>query len=192
MTYTSDDEVPEEIRDPEQIAKRALALFAVVRLAMGAPRDQTLAWLREHALWDALSPAELDFISTATPTRQQVINASWRAEALLVLIWALRLVETMPALNEPYDTNDLKGLLPPYTSQNVGEFVATAVRLPDDALLEYADDVLNSHWEARDASIRGKPVPENLHIGIIQERHHAINWVTGYGNLPWDEVTTDT
>jgi hypothetical protein len=29
-------------------------------------------------------------------------------------------------------------------------------------------------------------------IEIIQERHHAINWVIGYEGLSWDEVTTDT
>jgi hypothetical protein len=29
-------------------------------------------------------------------------------------------------------------------------------------------------------------------LEIVQERHYAINWITGYGGLPWDEVTTDT
>jgi hypothetical protein len=29
-------------------------------------------------------------------------------------------------------------------------------------------------------------------LEIVQERHHAINWVIGYDGAPWDEVTTDT
>jgi hypothetical protein len=35
-------------------------------------------------------------------------------------------------------------------------------------------------------------MPPGIDIEIVQERHHAINWVTGYDGLPWDEVTTDT
>ncbi|MEY2943079.1 MAG: hypothetical protein RLY97_1093, partial [Pseudomonadota bacterium] len=33
---------------------------------------------------------------------------------------------------------------------------------------------------------------ERVSLGIIQERHHAINWIIGYDGLDWDEVTTDT
>jgi hypothetical protein len=55
-----------------------------------------------------------------------------------------------------------------------------------------ADELLNLHWRARDAEINGRPMPRDLDIEIIQERHHAINWVIGYEGLPWDEVTTDT
>ena len=31
-----------------------------------------------------------------------------------------------------------------------------------------------------------------IEIEIVQERHHAIKWITGYEGLPWDEVATDT
>jgi hypothetical protein len=35
-------------------------------------------------------------------------------------------------------------------------------------------------------------MPPGIDIEIVQERHHAINWITEYDGLPWDEVTTDT
>jgi hypothetical protein len=74
----------------------------------------------------------------------------------------------------------------------VRDFIATAHRRPDVELLQMAESLLNSHWEACDARFNGRPMPSHLNIGIVQERHHGINWVIGYEGLPWDEVTTDT
>jgi NADPH-dependent 2,4-dienoyl-CoA reductase/sulfur reductase-like enzyme len=55
-----------------------------------------------------------------------------------------------------------------------------------------ADETMRLHWEARNAQIKGRPAALNVDLEIIQERHHAINWVIGYDALDWDEVTTDT
>lgn len=186
------DPPPDQIRTPQEIARRALALFAIVGLSLGAPKEQTLTWLKEESLWDELSPVELEYASAAEPTQQQRVNASWRSEALLVLVWALGTIDKMPALNEQCDAGDFQQLLPPFASISARTFVARAERRSDEALIELADELLNAHWEARDARIHGKTMPPNLDIGVIQERHHAINWVIGYDGLPWDEVTTDT
>lgn len=48
------------------------------------------------------------------------------------------------------------------------------------------------HWKARDAKIHNKSPDESVNIEIIQERHHAINWVVGYCGLGWDEMVCDT
>ena len=80
----------------------------------------------------------------------------------------------------------------PLQRVSVAEFIGAARRRPDAELLKMADALLQLHWEARDAMIHGRPVPPRLDIEIIQERHHAINWIIGYEGLPWDEVTTDT
>ena len=58
--------------------------------------------------------------------------------------------------------------------------------------MQMADDLLEQHWKARDARLFGRPQPTDIDIEIVQERHHAINWIIGYDGLPWDEVTTDT
>ena len=183
---------PNQLRKPQEVARRALVLFAVVRLALGAPQRETVEWLEEHSLWHDLTPSELAFVSSDRPAQQDVINASWRAEALLVLVWALGLVPAMPPLNQTCDVDKFRRLLPPYVDESPTDFIASAACLPDDVLLDFAVEVMDSHWVARDASIHGRPIPSHLHVGVVQERHHAINWVTGYGDLPWDDVTTDT
>jgi hypothetical protein len=70
--------------------------------------------------------------------------------------------------------------------------MASAERRNDDTLLNIADELEELHWQVRDARLHGRPTPLHLDIEIIQERHHAINWVIGYGGLSWDEVPTDT
>lgn len=186
------DEVPEdEIRDAGAIARRTLALFAVISIAFGDDKQKLIAWLRAEDLWAELSPSELDFITSETPSERQVVNASWRSEALLPLLWSLSLVETIPAASETCAPSSFLEILPPHAAVSVNEFVASARRRSDEALLDMADEILHLHWEARDALINGRECPE-VHIGIIQERHHGINWVIGYGQSPWDDVATDT
>lgn len=193
MQPESDDQsAPDEIREAPAIARRALALFAVVGIGLGAPTKQTAEWLRDESLWDELSPEELDFVTASTPTERQTVNASWRSEALLMLLWALGTIEKLPGLAEQRDTGAFQTILPPFAEVSVSQFVGAARRRTDEELLEMADTVMNSHWEARDARIHSRPMPTHLDIGIVQERHHAINWVIGYDGLPWDEVTTDT
>ncbi|MBT9517551.1 MAG: DUF4272 domain-containing protein [Methyloversatilis discipulorum] len=189
----SEEILPEdEVREASEIARRALALFAVVGLALGAPKETTLTWLRGESLWDELSPEELKFVSALEPTERQRINASWRSEALLMLLWSIGVVKELPGLAEQCDAGNFQRVLPPFADVTVNEFISSAQRRSDDELFEMANELLDSHWEARDARINKKPMPANLDIGIIQERHHAINWVIGYDGLPWDEVTTDT
>jgi len=37
-----------------------------------------------------------------------------------------------------------------------------------------------------------KGIPVELDSGVIQERHYAMNRITGYCGQAWDEITTDT
>jgi hypothetical protein len=181
----------ETIRSAEQIARRALALFAVVGVGLGTPRDQVTSWLRDEGLWAELSPSERMLFEGDDLTEKQTMNASWRSEALLVLTWALQKIETLPPPNEQCDTALFQQYLPPFADISVTEFVTSATRRDDRDLLSTAAAIQQMHWEARDAALHGRNAA-HLDIEIIQEWHHAINWVCGYDDLPWDEITTDT
>ena len=182
----------DEVRDCHEIARRALALFGVVGIALGAPRNHIIDWLKEEALWDELSPTELAYVLAQEHTEKETTNASWRSEALIVLLWALRKVERLPAPNEQCDTSIFQELLPPFAHTSAAQFVASAECRSEKALQDMANELMRLHWQARDAQIHSKPPPLHIDIEVSQERHHAINWVIGYDGLPWDEVTTDT
>ncbi len=179
-------------RDAKEIASRALALFGVIGVAFGAPRKDVISWLKEENLWDKLSPYELAYLSAKKPTRKQTINFSWESEALIVLLWALAKVEKIPEPDEQCDTSLFQKIMPPYSNVAVEEFVSSAERRAAECLLDMAGKIMQLHILARQAKYYSKQISQKIDIEIIQERHHAINWVVGYEGLPWDEVTTDT
>ncbi len=187
-----DSQPPDEIRSAVEVAQRCLAVFSVIGLALGAERAAVLAWLSENDLWKELAPSEAGFIDTRAPSRKQLINASWLSERLIVLLWALGKVARIPSGDKQCDTAIFQNILPPYSSVSVQEFVTAATLRPETELIECADQILNLHWTARDAKIKGVAPLQPVNLEVIQERHHAINWVIGYDGLDWDEVTTDT
>jgi hypothetical protein len=62
--------------------------------------------------------------------------------------------------------------------------------IDEERLWKQVELYLEGHWKARDGRLHERSMPPG--IDIVQERHHAINWIIGYDRLPWDEVTTDT
>lgn len=186
-----EDEYPQDvIRTSVEVAARALALFAPVMVALGASREDVLEWIERNAQTVALTEWESQFLANPEPDSQQSINFSWQSERLLVLLWALGRME-LPPPDEQCDTGLFETILPPYVEIEPTSFIVDAQLRPDAELVAQADVLLNLHWKARDAHLNDRSC-DGIDIGIVQERHHAINWVTGYFGLPWDEVTTDT
>ena len=186
-----EDALLDEIRTPAEVARRAMALLSGIAVAFGADRSEVVEWLQEQKLYNELSPIEARFIDDPAPSERQTIRASWDSERLIVLLWALGLAE-MPEADEQCDTSVFQEVLPPYADVAVTDFIGSARLRPEAELLAMAERILNLHWEARDAKLNDRSPRSRVDLGIIQERHHAINWVIGYEGLPWDEVTTDT
>lgn len=187
-----DDLAPQDgVRSPQEIARRALALFGVWGLATGSHRDDVLEWLDYTGLREALSPLELKFVDDQNPSSGDRIEFSWHSERLIVLLWALNLIDELPPADEECDTSVFK-CLPPFSDQSEEEFISKATRRSNDELRKEAARILDLHWQARDAELNDRDPKDPVEIEIVQEWHHAINWVTGYKGLDWDEVTTDT
>jgi hypothetical protein len=184
-----DDGERDELRKPGDVAKRALALFGVWGLTVGAPRDEILEWFDETGLSGKLSPRERDFVANAHPTEDQVVSFGWQAERLIVLLWALNVVESMPAADQKCEASAFR--LPPFTEETADEFISRA-RLRDEAELSaQSERIYDLHVEAADARRHRRPLKEPVDIHIIHQRHHAINWIMGYLGQDWDDVTPD-
>jgi len=187
-----DGSPPDEVRTAKEVAIRSIALFAVIGLAFGAERPTVLDWLSENNLWSELAPSEAGFIDTPTPSQKQIVNSGWLSERLVVLLWALGAVKQLPPANEQCDTAVFQEILPPFAAVSVPQFISSAGLRSDEELIAMADAILDLHWEARDAKLKGREPLKPVDIEVIQERHHAINWVIGYDGSDWDEVTSDT
>ena len=98
---TADDDL--QPRPAREVAERCLGLVAVVGRSFGAERDETNQWLDNHSLTSCLSEAERAYVAEITPSQQQVVDFSWRAEALAALLWALEGLASLEPLNVQVD-----------------------------------------------------------------------------------------
>ena len=59
-------------------------------------------------------------------------------------------------------------------------------------VLDQADLIYRYHWAVVDANLKGKLPPGKLDGGVTMERHYALNWLIGYFDQEWDDISTDT
>lgn len=181
----------EGIRTPREVARRCVVLYAVIAAGHGEDRPQLREWLQTSGLLCSASPEEKALLECAAPTDQQKVNATWRVEALAPLLWALKKLPDQQPPVELCDTQALRAALPPLLGP-IDQWVHAAQLRNADEIYEANEAIYNINWSVRDAQIFGKSIPNGYHPGIVQERHHALNWLIGYENQDWDEVATDT
>lgn len=76
--------------------------------------------------------------------------------------------------------------------RSVEQFRSDAVLRPVSQILDEADLIYRYHWAVVDARVNSKDTPAGLEGGVVYERHYSLNWLIGYMDQEWDEITTDT
>lgn len=186
-----------KFKSAEQTAQRVLALLVVV----GKVHDpeKCAAWAKKYNLYQFLSPAEVAFVEEETPSEESRVAFSWRAEAMVSLLWALHAFSEMPSLDEQFDVFDIdmvrKALKDPFS------FASTAQLRNTEEISEMEAHLYHQHWRVRDAELVGigkflepqpdEPPIEDLHPGVVYERRYGLSWIVGWGD-DWDTVPTDT
>lgn len=186
-----ESEADAKLRTPEDVAKRVIILNAVVHSAHGLDRQDVSAWLKSENIWDSVSPQERQFLEGSNPTEQDRINATWRAESVWTLLWALGKIETLELPTKECDIDFIQTLmLSPGTS--CAEFIKQSKLRSVAEILDATDLIYRIHWVVRDAQLNNQEIPGSFVPGIAYERHYALNWLVGYSDQEWDEITTDT
>jgi len=182
------------VRTLEDVLNRALALGAAVAGAIGAPCGELLAWLAEMSLLDELTASERMLLNEQA-SKQLVVDFSWQSERLVVLLWALNKIPTLPFPTPKTSVAFIEELLPPYGDESATEFCASARLRSEDELFDAAYEIQEFHVVAlqrRMSRPNYQPSVSAVDEGVVRERHHAINWLVGYCGQSWDDVTTDT
>lgn len=181
------------LRTPMEVVERALALLLVAvraeSLASGAPMSAAELRAKLGGWPFRLSPKEEVFVAEEEPSREDVVQFSWRYEGVFLLQWALGLAPDLPFPERICDV--------PKTTQTLLEYGSTLpLRRPellDPALiLDALDFHYRLHWHVRQARLDGKEPPPGVDGGVVQERHHALNWLVRFGDAEWDDVDTPT
>jgi hypothetical protein len=178
----------QQLRSPQDAAIRMLALAAVSGVAQGISRVEVANWLVGEGLWSNVSPAEKSFLDSAFPSKSELIKFSWRMECVYVFGWALMVEEV---LNPPMKQASIVAILDltPAPGESTAAFIQNAKLRDGASILQAAQDYMRMHGQARRAR---SEVEMAFDIEVIQERHLALNWLTGTDIVGWDLVSTDT
>jgi hypothetical protein len=179
-----------------EVADRALVLYAMVRrasieLIVAETRDQmrrrqaegarleTEAWFERESLTGALTDTERSLFQapTAAWPPEAIADGMWRKEALGVLLWALRSIDTMPSIDREFAVEDLNAAIEAPGSVSV--FRATA-RLRDPGEIEAA-------WREADTwfgATEDAAGDDSTLASISAERSRALGWLRASSAMP--------
>lgn len=182
-------EVAEEaaLRRPIDIARRAICTLLTAAKGGGVPPEVIDNLIEEHGVRAFFTEGERAFL-TAPPDEREMIAFSWRSEATWVLLWALGFVEELGLPYDQIEPSDAVAIVDEYRAEGLA---ANPLRKSLDQVLDEADLIYRCHWFTRDKELKGES-PDPLDAGVTYERHYALNWLIGYQEQEWDEVSTDT
>lgn len=185
--------IPDEslvtLRSTEEAAQRAIVLSLISRRAEGQSYDWFQQKVQQYELQDVVTEDEWEFAEDDEPPEYIVIKFSQRLESCWLLLWALGFVDR---LNFPNNFAPPERAYEVIDSRSAEQFLLDANLRHAAELLDMTDLYYRYHWALVDAELFGKKPPRNMLLPVIYERHYALNWLTGYKELPWDEVSTDT
>lgn len=186
-----EDESEAKIRRPQEIAERILILTYLNYISeVPDEKGNVIDFLKSNTLWDKVSPDEKELFQKDKLTNQEIINISWRTEAIWILMWTINKVDKIEMPVEQVGINEIVSRLPDFL-KDPKEFIETSIIRPTSEILDISDLTYRLHWATRHSGLESKNMPANLNNSIVMERHYAINWVTYYAD-EWDEITTDT
>ncbi len=178
-----------QIRTPQEIAKRILILTYLCYVAEDQEaKNKVIEFVITEKLWDDVSAKERELFQKE-PSDQDKIDISWRSEAIWLLLWVIRKVNTLEFPESEIHIAAILEALPALMASTKGFVDSSTIRSTSD-ILDISDLTYRLHWAARNADLNNLKSPL-LNSSIISERHYAINWVTFYAD-DWDEITTDT
>lgn len=187
-------EAEEEVvfRTAQEIATRVSVLSVVNFVAFNSiPAEVAIKYLHEHNLWEHATPKEKDFLQQPTPEKQTV--ETWKAEDIYVLMWVLGKVNN---LEFPEGLCNLNAIAehdqPVGGDKDPNVFINAAVnRRSHKEILDAADLYYRLDWACVNARLNMQEM-QQVHPGVVYERHYALNWLISYQGAEWDDVSCDT
>lgn len=186
-------EVEVKLRDAKEVARRALGIYVAALRAESLSTNQEIPpeniKIRLPIGFAALTPEETAFMQSKVPDKQQIITHIWGYEALLILLWALKLA---PSLPDPTEICNVPALGSVILENDEEKLVAIAKLRPTSEILDALDLHFRIHWAVREASLNSQIPPAGFDASVVQERHRALNWLVLFEDADWDNVDTPT
>ncbi|MCB0647940.1 MAG: DUF4272 domain-containing protein [Saprospiraceae bacterium] len=184
-----EEESETQLRSPQEIAKRILVLTYLGYIGeVEEDKSNVVDFLKSENLWSSASPIEQrQFLSKEMFNPQELIDISWRSECVWILLWAIKKYDKIDLPTVEVSIEDILDFLPDFMS-STEEFIENSVLREKSEILDQSDLLYRLHWAVRNCDNEKM----SLNPGVVRERHYAINWLTYYEQLEWDDITTDT
>lgn len=176
-------------RSKEEVALRTLCVVLVAAKGLGLEEEIVERVLKSYELGPHLTPKEIAFVLDNSPSQHDRVEFSWRHEAAWALLWALGFVAQ---LGKPVQTCDVDFIASTVTGRTRSQFIEDSKLRPIADILDQADLIYRYHWAVRNARLKGQEIPAALNPDVTEERHYALNWLIGYLEQAWDDVSTST
>ena len=180
-----------QIRPPQDVGARIMCLVAVAAAADGLEKKRIVDWFKRESLLEKLSPSEKAFLTKKEVEDQERNVFSWKSECIWLLLWAAGKVDRIL----PTETCNVQEILTkvPTFGSGTSLFIKSVELRPKKEILDLSDFLYRAHWATRQNSLDGSVQIGKLDPGVVQEWHHAVNWLTCYDGVDdWDDITTDT
>jgi hypothetical protein len=184
-----EDSTEAKKRTKEEICYRAVALCIVAVKGEGLEQDVIKSLVSKYNIAPKFSPKEKSFINNPVPSQHDKIQFAWRYECYWVFLWALGYIDD---LSRPDSICNVQKAVSILANREIDTFIKDAELRNIHEILDQADLIYRYHWAVVDARINGKKAPAGLDSGVVMERHHALNWLIGYMDQSWDNISTDT
>jgi hypothetical protein len=171
------------------VAKRCIATTICAVQGEEPDQKETKELIERYSASEYFTPNEKTFLAIAKPSKQERVDHTWQYECVHVFLWSLNFREGLKPANEICSVPEDVGVLNKKVVAK--EFVEGSKLRSKSEILDMVDLYYRLHWAAIELRIKGNK-SDKIDEGIIRERHKALNWLIGYMNQEWDDVTTDT
>lgn len=182
-----EDKASSHRRMTDEVARRTIALAIVAVGGETLQQDLVDDLIMQFGAADFFSTDERQFLGDMIADPQDRIDATWRYEAVHVLLWALDIYDE---LGFPDTITDVPLLADTLRDLGTSGLIKKGQLRSQADLLDAADLMYRMHWAVRQAGLDGDPPPQGLDPSVVCERRYALEWLIG--NVAWDNVRTDT
>lgn len=185
---------PVRFRDPDELARRALALHGLLGVIFYEDPREISEWLRSENFLNELTDREKQaFAITELPDaemrwKQRALQSnllSWRAESLYVLLWAAGEVSDLIAPDERMDGSQIIDILPTL-GEPLQPFIRRIGMRSRDEILAELHYYFFLHHCVGDIYEKYGEIVDGVDLMIVTERLQALWWIACADHSEWD------
>jgi hypothetical protein len=169
------------MKSPGEIAERIVVLTYLSCAGQQEHlREDIIEFLKSEKIWQSVSEQEKELFTKTELSDDDKTVIAWRSEAILFLLWTINKIESLSLPAEEVDMNEMFQVLPGFF-ESTEKFISSASVRSASEILDQADFAFRFQWAARETDLNSETGLSSFPFnpGILYERYHAVNWVTG-------------